>query len=157
MVQTALDSEIGARIFFKKLVENLMLASVVLVFAMLESLKDCSDFVHSYLSHKMLTRDGIALHDKQSLERVVSTTELIAGKSDFLTEKHLKPLLIYTCQQFSDKIDKIDPGARDLLCQSIIDNTTTACVELDDSAQLLPVGNRIDVSLLTMLQEDLGV
>lgn len=157
-LQTGLDSDVGGAIFTKKLVENIILAFIIVMVAIPEGLPMTVGISLAYSIISMYDKDRVLVRDLKSPEKMGEVTEFCLGKTGTLTTEDMKVISIYA-QNILIKNTRADTilncnisdEIESLIKESVIYNNQCH-IEMTENAFYVPVGNGTEVSLLKWLQ-----
>lgn len=157
-LQTGLDSDVGGAIFTKKLVENIILAFIIVMVAIPEGLPMTVGISLAYSIISMYDKDRVLVRDLKSPEKMGEVTEFCLGKTGTLTTEDMSVISIYAQNILikNTRPDTIQNAViaeeiRDLVKESVIYNNQCH-IEMTENAFYVPVGNGTEVSLLKWLQ-----
>lgn len=158
-IQTGVDDDVGGKIFTKKLVDNIVIALIILIVAIPEGLPMT---VAVSLAHSVLMMNkynDVLVRDLDAVEDVGMINDLCLGKTGTMTTEQMSVVSIYAqnlhvlnsrkntlfnCNLDNEIIDKIK--------ESIVFNSQ-AYIEMTENSFYEPVGNGTEVSLIKWLQE----
>lgn len=157
-IQTGVDTEVGGKEFTKKLVDNIVIALIMLIVAIPEGLPMT---VAVSLSHSVLLMkgDNVLVRDLNSVEEVGMINDLCLGKTGTMTSENMSVVSLYAqnmlvlnsrkntlfnCNLDNEIIGKIK--------ESIVFNSQSY-IEMTENSFYEPVGNGTEVSLIKWLQE----
>lgn len=128
-IQTGVDSSVGATIFSKKLVENLILSFIIILVAIPEGLPMTVGISLAYSIHNMFLKDKILVKQLESIEKMGEVTEFVLGKTGTLTTQDMSVVKFYVQDGVRSNTRKdslvhcnISEGVLELIKESIIYN-----------------------------------
>lgn len=157
-IQTGVDEEVGGKEFTKKLVDNIVIALVMLVVAIPEGLPMtvAVSLAHSVL---LMKEDNVLVRDLNSVEDVGMINDLCLGKTGTMTTENMSVVSLYAQNMLVLNSRKntlfncnLDNDIIGKLKESIVFNSQ-AYIEMTENSFYEPVGNGTEVSLIKWLQE----
>jgi magnesium-transporting ATPase (P-type) len=157
-IQTGTNPEVGTAKFLSKLVDNAILAFMIVIVAIPEGLPMTVQISLAYSLQNMYDKDKILVRELESNEKMGEVTDFILGKTGTLTTENMSVISYFVQDTMFKNTRKdtlvncaISHPVLDLIKESIIFNNRCH-IEMDENAFYIPVGNGTEVSLLKWLQ-----
>lgn len=158
-IQTGVDEDVGGKIFTKKLVDNIVIALIMLIVAIPEGLPMT---VAVSLAHSVLLMNkynNVLVRDLNSVEDVGMINDLCLGKTGTMTTENMTVVSLYAQNMLVLNSRKntlfncnLDNDIIGKLKESIVFNSQ-AYIEMTENSFYEPTGNGTEVSLIKWLQE----
>ena len=158
-LQTGISDDVNGSDFTKKLVDNIVIAVVMLIVSIPEGLPMT---VSISLAHSVLLmheHDHVLVRDLESVENVGQINELCLGKTGTMTTEEMSVVSIYAQNMYVLNSRKntvlncnLDESILEKIKESIVFNSQ-AYIEMTENSFYVPVGNGTEVSLIKWLQE----
>lgn len=157
-IQKGVSSEFSGKEFTKKLVDNIIIALVMLIVSVPEGLSMTVSVSLAYSVLLMKDHDNILVRDLEAVEQVGLIQELCLGKTGTMTTEEMEVVNFYTQDIFVLNSRKntflncdLDPAIQEKIVESIVFNSQ-AYIEMTENSFYVPVGNGTEVSLIKWLQ-----
>ena len=157
-IQKGVSDEFKGDEFTKKLVDNIIIALIMLIVSVPEGLPMTVAVSLAYSVLLMKDYDNILVRDLESVEQVGLIQELCLGKTGTMTTEEMEVVNFYTQDIFVLNSRKntfqncdLDPMIQEKIVESICYNSQ-AYIEMTENSFYVPVGNGTEISLIKWLQ-----
>ena len=157
-IQKGVSDQFSGKEFTKKLVDNIVIALVMLIVSVPEGLGMTVSVSLAYSVLLMKDYDNILVRDLEAVEQVGLVQELCLGKTGTMTTEEMEVVNFYTQDIFVLNSRKntflncdLDPAISQKIIESVVYNSQ-AYIEMTENSFYVPVGNGTEVSLIKWLQ-----
>ena len=157
-LQVGINDQVGGAEFTKKLVDNIVIAFVMLIVSVPEGLPMTVQISLANCVHQMDEHDNVLVRDLSSVEEAGLLSDICVGKTGTMTTEDMEVDSFYT-QKISVQNSRrntfmncqLDQQIIDKIVESVIYNSQ-AHIEMTENSFYVPVGNGTEVSLIKWLQ-----
>ena len=157
-LQVGINDMVGGAEFTKKLVDNIVIALVMLIVSVPEGLPMTIQISLAHSVLQMSEHDNVLVRDLDSVEEAGLLSDICMGKTGTMTTEEMEVDSFFT-QKLSVQNSRkntlmncqLDQHIIDKIKESVIYNST-AHIEMDENSFYVPKGNGTEVSLIRWLQ-----